>query len=153
MNELIDWYNELSNTEQKIIKIGVPVLIVILLIAALFKLNASISYLENEVTRNKEAVTLLAPLSKSTRNTSTRTNSQQKLTQIITDTTRRKGFSLSKMNEKNDEVEVAFNNLQFDKMIEWLTQLKNRYGVESTSIKVNQTDAVGMVRVTVKLRK
>ncbi len=151
MNQVMQWYDQLSERDKKVVQIAAPLAAVILVIFALVvPVINLVSELENEVKDNKKAVVFLqqqAPAS-----TAGGKKSFSSLTNVITNTTRQHQFQLARFEEKkNGEINVWFDEIAFDKMLEWLASLENDYGITSSYLSISQTSEVGIVRANVRL--
>ena len=151
MNQIIDWYHSLSERDQKIVQIAVPVVAVaILIFGILLPINQVVSSTKEEVVSAKKAVVLLQSMAPKSRSGGKQSFSS--LTTVITNTTRQNGFKLNRFEEKkNGEINVWFDQIGFDKMLSWLAQLENQYGIVTSNISVSQTNEVGVVRANVRL--
>ena len=151
MNAILEWYEQLSERDQLAVNIALPIVLVILLIfAVIMPVNSLVSDMEQEVKSNRSAVVLLQQQVPQNSGNSAKTFSS--LPNLITSTTRQYGFQLDRYEEKKGgEINVWFDSISFDKMMQWLAQLENDYGVTSSFISVSQTNEVGIVRANVRL--
>ena len=151
MNAVLEWYEQLSERDQLAVNIALPIVLVILLIfAVIMPVNSLVSDMEQEVKSNRSAVVLLQQQVPQNSGNSAKTFSS--LPNLITSTTRQYGFQLDRYEEKKGgEINVWFDSISFDKMMQWLAQLENDYGVTSSFISVSQTNEVGIVRANVRL--
>tara|TARA_B100002049_G_C15965756_1_gene326520 strand:- start:15 stop:482 length:468 start_codon:yes stop_codon:yes gene_type:complete len=152
MNALTQWFEQLSEKDKKVVQISTPVVLVLVLIfAVVLPINSSVSALRADVIDNKKATILLqaeAPQNQSGGGK----QSYSSLTNVITSTTRQHNFRLERFEEKrNGEINVWFDQIGFDKMLSWLAQLENQYGITTSYISVSQSGETGMVRANVRL--
>lgn len=69
------------------------------------------------------------------------------LTQIINSSARRDNITFSRVVNKNDNIEVWINEVQFDSFIAWTAKLSNQYGVAVLSADLAKTDRAGYIKV------
>ncbi len=152
MNALMQWYDDLPERDQKIVQIAAPVITVLLIIfAVILPINNAVSSLEEQVVDNKKAIVLLQSMAPQ-QTSSAGKKSFSSLTNVITNTTREQGFRLDRFEEKKSgEINVWFDSIAFDKMLSWLAQLENQYGITASHISVSQTNEVGIVRANIRL--
>lgn len=151
MNAILEWYEQLSDRDQLAVNIALPIVLLLLIIfAIIMPVNSLVSDMEQEVKSNRSAVVLLQQ--QVPQNSSKSSKSFSSLPNLITSTSRQFGFQLDRYEEKKGgEINVWFDSISFDKMMQWLAQLENDYGVTSSYISVSQTNEVGIVRANVRL--
>ncbi len=151
MNAIIDLYNQLSERDKMMAQIGAPLLLLLIIIFALvMPVNSAVSGVNKKVESNKQAIVLLQSMSPQ----SSEGNKKgfKNLTQVITSTTRQFNFRLERFEEKkNGEINVWFDQINFDQMLNWLARLENDYGITTSFISVSQTNELGIVRVNLRL--
>lgn len=152
MNALMQWYEDLPERDQKIVQIATPIVVVLLIIfAVILPVNNAVSSLEDDVIDHKKAIVLLQSMAPQPSAGSGKKNFSS-LTNVITNTTRDQGFRLDRFEEKKSgEINVWFDSIAFDKMLSWLAQLENQYGITASHISVSQTNEVGIVRANIRL--
>jgi general secretion pathway protein M len=152
MNALMQWYDDLSQRDQKIVQIAAPIVMVLLLVfAIILPVHHSVNRLQEQVIDHKKAITLLQTLAPA-KSTSSGRKAFSSLTNVITNTTREFGFRLDRFEEKKTgEINVWFDSIAFDKMLVWLAKLENEYGITASHISVSQTNEVGIVRANIRL--
>ena len=151
MNAILEWYEQLSDRDQLAVNIALPIVLLLLIIfAIIMPVNSLVSDMEQEVKSNRSAVVLLQQ--QVPQSSSKSSKSFSSLPNLITSTSRQFGFQLDRYEEKKGgEINVWFDSISFDKMMQWLAQLENDYGVTSSYISVSQTNEVGIVRANVRL--
>lgn len=152
MNAVIEWYQALSERDQKIFNIAVPIVAVLILIfGVVLPVNSMVSEKSQAVVDTKSAIVLLQNMAPQNRGSSGK-QSYSSLTNVITNTTRSQGFKLNRFEEKkNGEINVWFDQVNFDQMLVWLASLENQYGITTSYISVSQTNEAGIVRANVRL--
>ena len=150
MNQIVDWYNALSGRDQKTVQIAIPVVaIAIIIFGILLPVNQAVSKAKQEVRDTKKAIVMLQSMAP---RSNTSKKSYSSLTTVITNTSRQNGFKMDRFDEKkNGEINVWFDQIGFDKMLFWLSQLENDYGIVTSHISVSQTNEIGIVRANVRL--
>ncbi|MDO6527362.1 type II secretion system protein M [Motilimonas sp. 1_MG-2023] len=69
------------------------------------------------------------------------------LNQLIGNSARQSGITISRIQPKGDELEVWIDNIEFNKLLSWLKQLKERHGVVTLNTDLAVGDAPGRVKV------
>ncbi|WP_144392273.1 type II secretion system protein GspM [Pleionea sediminis] len=151
MNQIVQWYEQLAERDKKIVQIASPVVVLLLIIfAIILPVNNLVSDLRDDVKDNKQAVVYLHQQAPQSSGSGKRSFSS--LTSVVTSTTRQKQFQLARFEEKkNGEINVWFDEISFDKMLEWLADLENDYGITTSYINISQTQEIGIVRANVRL--
>ncbi len=81
-------------------------------------------------------------------------SSSQKLSSIVTSSTRRFNLRVSRVQEKGDtEIQVWFDNVPFNDFARWVADLNNRYQVSVASVNIRSKDRNGISSIDVKLSK
>ena len=76
-------------------------------------------------------------------------NSQRKasLANVLNVSAKQYGIAFSRIVNKKDEVEVWIDDVAFDRFIDWLTELNNRYGVSVLKSDLSSTGDPGKVKI------
>ncbi|MCO7225195.1 type II secretion system protein GspM [Pleionea sp. CnH1-48] len=153
MNALLEKYEQLSERDQLAAKIiAIAAVVGILIFGILMPINNAVNELESDVSDNRKAIVMLQEAAPQAGGNSRGKQSYRSLSDVVTRTSRSNGFSLSRIEEKkNGELQVWFDRIAFDKMISWLANLQNTYGISSSDVAISQTSEVGIVRANVRL--
>jgi general secretion pathway protein M len=69
------------------------------------------------------------------------------LAQIVSNSSRSYNITVSRMQPQNDQLQLVLEDLPFEQLLRWLTQLQTTNGVKLVSLDVSNTDSSGIVRV------
>jgi general secretion pathway protein M len=156
MNE---WFNSLERREQWLVIVGgVCVTFYLLYLLILAPLNKKIELLE---VRNqgasetlewmKQSVAELNSLRGSTKSTST---GGLELSKMVDQSAARHGVRVTRFQPSgDDEAQVWLDKAEFNKLVAWLDQMENAYGVSIKNISMNAGNNPGIVNVRVRFKK
>ncbi len=60
---------------------------------------------------------------------------------------------IEKIDQSKKGVKVRFKNANFDRIVIWLTDLQNKYGISATKVKIERTDTKGSVDAQITLER
>lgn len=81
------------------------------------------------------------------------TKTDQPLQTIVTSTAGPLGVAVKRYeNESDNKLRVSLENVSFDKMVRWLDQLENRYGLSIVNISVDAEKEPGLVTAKLVLQ-
>jgi len=69
------------------------------------------------------------------------------LRQIVNSSARRNGITFSRIVNKNDNLEVWINEVDFDSFVEWLAKLSDQYDVAVLGADINRIERSGYIKV------
>lgn len=72
---------------------------------------------------------------------------KQNLTQVVNITAQQNGIVFSRIVNRNEQVEVLINNVEFNRFINWLAILSEQYSVSVINTDISKTDAQGYIKV------
>lgn len=75
------------------------------------------------------------------------TAKKQNLSQLINSTAKRNQIIISRIQNRNETVDVWINQVEFNQFIKWITTLQNQYQVQVNSVDLNQDQVQGMVKI------
>lgn len=78
---------------------------------------------------------------------STVTVSEKGLNQVVNETTSRFRIELIRMQSRRDAVQVWVKPLPFNTLLNWLSFLRDEYGIEAQFLDISKTDKNGIVEV------
>ncbi|AUD79704.1 type II secretion system protein M [Kangiella profundi] len=158
MSALKTWYSGLQERERNmVIALGVALaillifLLVVLPLKNYFKsLNDDLSYYENQVmTVQKQVAAIKSAGSGKV------TNDNISLNQLVNQTAKSFGLSFSRIEERerNKEIQLRLDNVEFDQLLRWISLLEQGRGLVVDTLRVSKKDAVGRVDASIKLIK
>ena len=72
---------------------------------------------------------------------------KQNLSQLISSTAKSNKIVISRIQNRNDSVDIWINQVEFNQFLKWITALQNQYQVQVNSADLNQDKTQGMVKV------
>jgi len=72
---------------------------------------------------------------------------KQNLSQLISSTAKSNKIVISRIQNRNDSVDIWINQVEFNQFLKWITALQNQYQVQVNSVDLNQDKTQGMVKV------
>ncbi len=154
MSELKNWYAGLNQREKLMIQIlGIAfglLLITLLIILPIKDYRAGLvndrDALASQLGTLKQQVTTLKA-------GGVNTASNQPLNQMVNQTANQYGLRLSNIQERkrNQEMQLRLDDVEFDKLIQWVADLEQNKGLIVENLRVSKTDASGKVDVSLKV--
>ncbi|MBD3668190.1 MAG: type II secretion system protein M [Kangiella sp.] len=158
MSALKTWYSGLQERERNmVIALGVALaillifLLVVLPLKNYFKsLNDDLSYYENQVMTIQKQVAAIKSAGPGKV-----TNDNISLNQLVNQTAKSFGLSFSRIEERerNKEIQLRLDNVEFDQLLRWISLLEQGRGLVVDTLRVSKKDAVGRVDASIKLIK
>ncbi len=158
MSALKTWYSGLQERERNmVIALGVALaillifLLVVLPLKNYFKsLNDDLSYYENQVMTIQKQVAAIKSAGPGNV-----TNDNISLNQLVNQTAKSFGLSFSRIEERerNKEIQLRLDNVEFDQLLRWISLLEQGRGLVVDTLRVSKKDAVGRVDASIKLIK
>lgn len=77
------------------------------------------------------------------------------LNQLVNQTAKSFGLSFSRIEERerNKEIQLRLDDVEFDQLLRWISQLEQDRGLVVDTLRVSKKDAVGKVDASIKLIK
>lgn len=151
------FYDRLSVRDQRALLLGAVAALVLLVIAVLMPLQSGVSAAAARVTQKRNDLSWLQSLGP--RLTSLRVPARaplhESLVVLVDRTARDAGIGKSLVGSDpsgNGGLNVRFEQAPFDGLVEWLTQIGERYGVQAESATFQADQAPGTVDATLVLR-
>lgn len=158
MQQIKERYENLQDSEQKIVLIFASLfLLVILIFGLLMPVGQSIetkqlavNSMQNSVNKFKQAI----PVIRANRGNANSANNSMPLNSVITGSTRQFNLLVSRVQEKSDtEVQVWLDNAEFNKVMQWINELNKRYNVSVASLSMRNKERNGLVSMDIKLTR
>lgn len=158
MSAIKTWYSGLQQREQNmVIALGaaLAVLLIFLLLVLPLRnyfnnLKDDLNYYEGQlatVQKQVEAIKSAGP--------ATASNDNISLNQLVNQTAKSFGLSFSRIEERerNKEIQLRLDNVEFDQLLRWISELEQSRGLVVDTLRVSRKDAVGKVDASIKLIK
>jgi general secretion pathway protein M len=160
MNE---WWINLSIREKQIVSAGaLGVVIFLVYLIIWLPLSNRVANLREQIVRDqksllwmRDADQRIQDVEKNSQNKKS-TDSGISLLTIVQKQINKSNFvsSLNQLRQaENDSVELSFNNVDFDRLIQWLTELWQQQGIVITQMSVTASGTAGVVNTEFVLRK
>lgn len=72
---------------------------------------------------------------------------KQNLSQLISSTAKRRQIDISRIQGKQDSVNLLINQIEFNEFVQWMTTLQNQYQVQILSADLSRDRVQGMIKV------
>lgn len=157
-----DWWNNLALREKQTMSLGAFALILLLFYLIIWSpLNYKLDNLRNKIKHDQQLLTWM----KDANNRMQAAEKQQTQKNSLPSGTSLLSLVQHKLNQtplvsslgqlrqaENDSVQLSFTNVDFDKMIEWLTQLWQQQGVTISQINITASNTAGLVNADMILK-
>ena len=157
MEKLRQWFAARSADEQRTLRIGGIVALIVLLLGALVPLQRSVSAASTRVATLRSDLAWLRSMGPQlAAAASMPTATQESLVVVVDRAARAAGIAgalSSSQPAANGGLDVRMDRVPFDALATWLGQLAQRYGVQVESATVESAGAPGMVRASLVLRQ
>lgn len=77
----------------------------------------------------------------------TTTSSSGSLNDKVAQSSRLFGISVSRMQPKNEQLDLMLADVRFDQLLRWLQVLQQEHGVQLVTLELTETEQAGLVRV------
>ena len=158
MNSIKSWYSGLNIRERNMVLIlGIMMVLLILFIAVVLPLKNYMNDLDDRVATAKRDLPEVAAKVQAlqSRSGSQQPSSRQSLNQLITNSSKRYGLKFSRIEERkrDEEIQVRLDDVEFDQLLRWVGQLEQQQGLVIDTLRVSDTDDIGMVDASIKFIK
>ena len=158
MNSIKSWYSGLNIRERNMVLIlGIMMVLLILFIAVVLPLKSYMNDLDDRVATAKRDLPEVAAKVQAlqSRSGSQQPSSRQSLNHLITNSSKRYGLKFSRIEERkrDEEIQVRLDDVEFDQLLRWVGQLEQQQGLVIDTLRVSDTDDIGMVDASIKFIK
>lgn len=156
MDALLQYYDRLSEREQRIALYGGIAAVILLILAVLLPLRHHVGEIEQRVERKRDDLVWLrsmAPQLAGLR-TSAPPPLRESLVVVVDRTARQSGLERALVGSQpsgDGGLNVRLEQTSFDGLIAWLSQLRENYGVHVDSAVIEAGNAVGTVNASLVL--
>lgn len=147
--QLLSWWASLQRREQRLVA-GAAVVVVLgvfywLLWQPLHQARDTQQQKLQSAQRQLNQLQQLLPQLKASTVATTRSGGS--LAQIISNSARSSGISVSRMQPQNEQLTLVLEDVSFDKLLGWLHALQYQHGVKLINLDVATAESPGIVRV------
>jgi len=157
MEKLRQWFAARSAEEQRTLRIGGIVALIVLLLGVLVPLQRSVSAASTRVATLRNDLAWLRSMGPQLAAAASMPATTQESLVVVVDRAARAagiaGALSSSQPAANGGLDVRMDRVPFDALATWLGQLAQRYGVQVESATVESAGAPGMVRASLVLRR
>lgn len=149
--KLIVLYQSKSQSEQRLILLLGICFVVFLLATTYSSVANNLADSNKKLTSQHElniwAKQQIAVIKQSGKSTSA-VGSTTSMTQVINTTARKNRITLARLQPQTaDNVKVGLDDINFNQLMSWLEELKNKHGIYASNIDISKSDVAGVVRV------
>ncbi len=156
-----DWFGNLAPREQMLVALaGVLTVVVLIYLGVWLPLDRANDRLETQVESQRELVTDLRQLrgriSAPSAGSAASAPGGQSLVVVVDSTVRQRGLGTTLKRSRpldGDSIQVSFENVAFDALVEWLGQLGSQHGIEIGSASFSNRAEPGRVDATLTLER
>lgn len=153
MDQIKDWWESASEREQRLVLISAVVVLVGILYFALWQpLSNELTMQQQRLKQAQQTLKWVDSNSKklveagvSSGNNSAR---KQNLSQLINKTSKRYQINISRIQSRENSVDVWVNSAEFNQFVEWTSKLKNQYGVQVQTVDISRGKEKGLIKVS-----
>lgn len=147
--QIINWWASLQPREQRLVSVAS----VAVVIGAFYWLIWQPLHQANERQQQKvqaaqrQLTELQQALPQLKASGGAKVRSSGSLSQIISNSARSAGVSVSRMQPQNEQLTLVLDDLSFEQLLGWLHSLQYQHGITVINLDVANTDTPGIVRV------
>lgn len=151
-------YDSLADNERLLVNVvGILILLALIYLLLVAPAQRSVSEAQMKLAGQQNLLTWMKENESLAREAATGggrvTKTDQPLQTIVTSTAGPLGVAVKRYeNESENKLRVSLENVSFDKMVRWLDQLENRYGLSIVNIAVDAENEPGLVTAKLVLQ-
>lgn len=156
MSALKSWYAGLNQREKLMVNIlGIAFALLLLSLLVILPIKEYRTGLVDDRDAYKGQVATLKTQVAALRAGGVRPSSDQPLNQLLSQTANQFGLKLSNIQERkrNQEYQLRLDDVEFNQLIRWVSNLEQAKGLIVENFRVSKTDATGKVDVSLKVLK
>jgi general secretion pathway protein M len=146
------WLNSKTQSEKQLIKLASLFFILFLVIILVTTINKNVAESEKKLTQQielnswaKQQITVIQQANKSLGKTQ---SNKQSITQVINSTAKRYNVLVERIQpQKDDLVKVGIDEIGFNNLMNWLTELETKHSINVQNIDFSKADSLGVVKI------
>ncbi|MFO6424204.1 type II secretion system protein GspM [Motilimonas sp. KMU-193] len=146
-----DWWEGLASRERNLAILSAVVLVVGALYWGVYQpLSQALDQEQQKLKSNQQTLIWMKSKGQDIVNYQAQNRSAAgnvNLNQLIGNSARQSGITISRIQPKGNELEVWIDNIEFNKLLAWLKELQERHGVVTLNTDLAVGDAPGTVKV------
>lgn len=145
-----NWFQALSESEQKLVKFGSIFFAIFALYMVVSAVNSGVAESQRKLKQQQDlnawATEQIAIVKSSSGGN--KTNFSGSMTQIVNNTARQFNIRIARLQpQQNDMVKVGLEDVGFNRLMKWLSELQAKHGVRVENIDFAKADEQGKVKV------
>lgn len=144
------WFQSLSDSEQKLVKFGSIFFVIFVVYLIVSSVNAGVAESQKKLKQQQDLNSWAAEqisIVKSSAGGSQKSFSGS-MTQIVNSTARQFDIRIARLQpQKNDMVKVGLEDVGFNRLMKWLSELQSKHSVRVENIDFAKADELGKVQV------
>jgi len=146
------WLNSKTQSEQQLLKVAGGFFILFLVIMIVTTINKNVTESEKKLTQqlelNRWAEQQISIIKKANKNLSSTSSNKSSITQIINSTAKKYAVVVERIQpQKDDLVKVGIDEIGFNNLMNWLTELQTKHNISVQNIDFSKADSAGMVKI------
>ncbi|MGB5444775.1 MAG: type II secretion system protein M [Psychromonas sp.] len=147
-----NWWESISEREQRLVSVSSFFILIAVIYWGMWQpLSAKLETSENQLQRAQEVLSTTQEratvLVQSGAAGGKAVTQKQNLMQIVNLTAQQNGIVFSRIVNRNEQVEVLIDNIEFNLLLNWVSILNEKYSVSVISTDISKTDAQGYIKV------
>lgn len=147
-----NWWESISEREQRLVSVSSFCILIAVIYWGMWQpLSTKLETSENQLQRAQEVLSTTQEratvLVQSGAAGGKVVTQKQNLMQIVNLTAQQNGIVFSRIVNRNEQVEVLIDNVEFNLLINWVSILNEKYSVSVISADITKTDAQGYIKV------
>lgn len=157
MDSIKQWYTGLNARERNmVLTLVVMMVLLIVFIAVVMPIKQHVHQLnENVALAQRDLPEITSKVRALQSRSGGQQVSRQSLNQLITTSSKRYGLKFSRIEERkrDEEIQVRLDDVEFDQVLRWVSSLEQEQGLVVDTLRVSDTDTIGMVDASIKFIK
>ncbi|SFD21217.1 type II secretion system protein GspM [Pseudoalteromonas denitrificans] len=150
MKAVLEYWHSLKEQEQKLLMFGGGIFVIFIFVMGVWRpLNQAIESSSKDLQKQQAlSAWMQTSIAKIKQANPKASISSGSLSQIVNTTRNRYQITLSKMQPKDNTLRLTIENVEFNKLVEWLTLLVQKHNVSIENIDMSKDDNTGYVKVS-----
>lgn len=145
-----NWLQSLSESEQKLVKFGSLFFVVFVVYFVVSSVNSGVEESQRKLKQQQELNAWVSEQIAIVKSSSggRKANFSGSMTQVVNSTARKYKIQIARLQpQKNDLVKVGLEDVGFNRLMQWLSELQSKHGMRVENIDFAKADEQGKVKV------
>lgn len=146
------WFNSKTDSEKRLIKVASVFFVLFLVIMLVTTINKNVAESEKKLNQQlelnswaKQQITVIQQANKTLGKTQ---SNKQSITQVINSTAKKYNVVVERIQpQKDDLVKVGIDEIGFNSLMKWLTELQTKHNINVQNIDFSKADSEGVVKI------